>query len=83
MNGSLSRISSLARALPTARARVADSPESGPSPMPVKAAENFAVSAHRRTSQASARDIPAPAQVPLIAATTGLGAAVSAVTSGL
>ena len=51
--------------------------------MPVKAAENFAVSAHRRRSQASARDIPAPAQVPLIAATTGLGAAVSAVTSGL
>jgi hypothetical protein len=76
-------ISSLARAAPTARARVADSPESGARPIPVKAVENFASAAQIRTSHARARDSPAPAQVPLIAASTGLGAAASAETIGL
>ena len=76
-------MSSLARAVPTARAREADSPESGVSPMPVNAVANRAPCAAIRRSQASARPSPAPAQVPLIAASTGLAIVASAVISGL
>ena len=83
MNGSLSSTSSLARADPMARASVADSPESKVSPMPVKAVVNFAADEATRMSQASASDRPAPAAVPLTAATTGFAAPVSASTSGL
>jgi len=75
-------MSSLARALPTARVRVADRPESKVSPMPVNAVANLAVSAQTRMSQARASEMPAPAQVPLMAATTGLGMPARARTTG-
>ena len=54
MKGSASRISSLARAAPTARVRVAERPESGVRPMPVNAVVNVAAVEQIRRSQASA-----------------------------
>ncbi|GAB3907537.1 hypothetical protein GCM10027612_80810 [Microbispora bryophytorum subsp. camponoti] len=74
---------SRARAGPTSRWRVQDAPESGASPMPVNAMENFAVSAATRKSHANASEAPAPAATPFTAATTGLPIEATASTTGL
>ena len=82
VNGSPRRISSLARAAPTARTSVADSPESHVSPIAVNAVASRAPAAAMRRSHARAMPSPAPTQVPLIAASTGFGIVASAVTIG-
>ena len=58
VNGSASRISSDALAVPTARVSVADSAESKLSPMPVNAVVNLADSEQMRRSQARASGHP-------------------------
>ena len=82
MNGSPRRISSLARAAPTARTRVADSPESHVNPIAVNAVARRALAAATRRSHANARPSPAPTHVPLIDASTGFGIVVRVVTIG-
>ena len=76
-------MSSLARAAPTARARVAESPESKLRPIAVKDVANRAPAAATLISHARASDIPAPAQLPFTAAMTGLGAAGQRVDDGV
>ena len=51
--------------------------------MPVNAVVNRTPAAATRRSQARARPRPAPAQVPLMAAITGLGMVARPVTTGL
>ena len=75
--------SARARAIPTAAGSVTDSPESQVSPMPVNAVPSTAPSATTAKSHASTNPSPAPTQVPLTPATTGLGMVVSVVTIGL
>ena len=57
-------------------------PASGTSPIPMKPGTKLASEAAIRTSQAQARESPAPAQAPLIAATTGFSSARMARTFG-
>ena len=76
-------VSSLALAAPTARTRVADRPESQVSPIAVNAVANLAPAEAIRRSQASAMPRPAPTQVPLIAAITGLSMVAMLDTIGL
>ncbi len=66
-----------------ARARLALTPESQVSPMPVKAVRKRASDTAIRRSQARAKPRPAPAQLPLIEASTGLGIVASPWTIGL
>src|SRR3990170_3698391 len=67
------RVSSIARWVPTARARKKVAPPSGESPMFWYARVKRADPAATTRSPASAREIPAPAATPLTAERTGLG----------
>ena len=75
--------SSAARAGPASRCSVQEAPESAPRPTRANAISRLARSAAIRKSQAKASAAPAPAATPLIAAMTGLGMPVMAVTIGL
>ena len=75
--------SSLAFASPTSRGSVHDDPESAESPTAEKAIVNLAESAATRKSHAKAKAAPAPAAVPLTAATTGFGIVASRVAIGV
>ena len=73
----------MARAPPTRRGSVHETPLSSVSPTFAKAIRNPALVDASRRSQAKARPAPAPAAIPLTAAITGLGIVASASTIGL
>ena len=62
-----------ARASPISRGRKKLTPQSGASPMRLKARTKLALRAAITMSQASARPTPMPAATPLTAHTTGIG----------